>query len=50
MTAFRTAPTPGSSEAMDGTDGKQYIVVAANGGGSLADRSHADSAIAFALP
>jgi quinoprotein glucose dehydrogenase len=33
-----------------GKDGKQYIVITANGGGFLADRSHADSVIAFALP
>ena len=33
-----------------GKDGKQYVVVTANGGGFLNDRSNADEIIAFALP
>jgi quinoprotein glucose dehydrogenase len=33
-----------------GKDGKQYVVIAATGGGFLGDRSRADTVIAFALP
>jgi quinoprotein glucose dehydrogenase len=33
-----------------GKDGKQYVVVTAQGGGFLGDPSNADSVIAFALP
>jgi quinoprotein glucose dehydrogenase len=33
-----------------GADGKQYVVVTATGGSFLADKSSADTVIAFRLP